>query len=120
MANGKKILIVEDDAALRQSLADALEKSGYAVTQARDGDVGQYLSLLSSYDLLISDIHMPEVDGITMTKFVKSRLPVPVILITGLELKDLNESIQDSKAELLLMKPFSTEELLNAVRKILH
>lgn len=119
MGTAKKILIVEDDKDLRQTLADTLASAGYTVTQARDGDVGQYMSLLSSYDLLISDINMPEVDGIEMTKFIKSRLPVPVILITGLPPNEIAAGIQEAKADLLLTKPFQVDELLSAVKKLL-
>jgi two-component system chemotaxis response regulator CheY len=115
----KKILIVEDDVDLRLSLTSILEREGYSVTQAGNGDIGQFLSLLSEYDLLISDINMPEVDGITMVKFLKSKVSVPVILITGLEKENVKEITKEAQAELILFKPFSYVELLQAVDKVL-
>lgn len=119
MPKRKKILIVEDDEDLRQTLTDLLEGSGYIVSQAGDGDVGQFMTLLSEFDLIISDIRMPKVDGLEMIEFIKERLSLPIILITGLSSAEVNKKFQKTKPDLVLHKPFPPSALLAAVSEYL-
>ena len=119
MVKSKRILIVEDDVHLRRAIVRMMESSGFLVTQAENGDIGQYLGLLFEYDLLVADIGMPGVDGISMTKFIKARTSTPVILITGLERKIVEPMALEAKADFLLIKPFSATELLKVVKEIL-
>ncbi|HEY8280703.1 MAG TPA: response regulator [Bdellovibrionota bacterium] len=120
MSVGSKILLVEDDQPLRQSIAKLLESHGYSVSQAGNGDVGQFMTLLSDYDLVISDILMPEIDGIAMTKFIRQRTSTPIILITGLKGKEMEERAKEAQADLFLTKPFDGDDLLEAVEKVLQ
>ncbi len=119
MSKRKKILLVEDDEDLRQTLTDLLEGSGYIVSQAGDGDVGQFMTLLSEFDLIISDVRMPKVDGLEMIQFIKERLSLPIILITGLSSAEVSKRFQKTKPDLVLHKPFPPSALLAAVSEYL-
>jgi DNA-binding response OmpR family regulator len=116
---GKKILVVEDNADLLDALSNFLEHHGYLVTKTNNGVKGEFHTLLANFDLLIVDIDLPEVDGISMTKFVQARIDTPVILITGLSGKDLESKLKDIKVKKLLAKPFSTDTLLSSIEEIL-
>jgi DNA-binding response OmpR family regulator len=116
---GVKILLVEDDEALRSSFARFLEHSGYAVTQAGNGDMGQFMTMLSDYDLIISDVNMPEVDGIAMTKFIKSRGNTPILLMTGLAGEEVINKARDAHADMFITKPFESSQLLKCVEQLL-
>ncbi len=111
---GQRILICEDDAAVREMLSSALECFGYQVEQAADGmeAVSIYSLSMESIDCVITDVIMPFVDGFQLVDTVRRTTPdVPVILITG----SASTEIQDKAAERnlkLLRKPFATETLL--------
>lgn len=114
-----KILVAEDDTPLRKSIARSLEKHGHTVTQVENGDIAQYMALLSNYDMVISDVNMPEVDGITMTKFVKTKTDTPLLLISGWDQNEVKERAKESGAEGFLQKPFDEQDLMDAVTAIL-
>jgi DNA-binding response OmpR family regulator len=117
---GKKILIVEDNPDLLDAISNFLELHGCQITKTNNGDKGEFHTLLANFDLLIVDIGLPEVDGISMTKFVKARINTPVILITGLSGKELEDRMREVKVEKLLTKPFSMDKLLSCVEELLH
>ncbi len=113
------ILIVDDQQEMRELLCDLLSERGYQVTAADNGE--QALSLLSeqAFELIISDIRMPAMDGITLLEQVKDKQGFTpfVILITAFG--DINDTIRliDSGAYDYLIKPFKTEQLLITVKR---
>ena len=80
----KTILIVEDEAVLRESLAELLGTEGFQVLQAGDGKAAYDIVLGQSVDLVLSDVRMPEMDGMTLLQRLRQLAPeTPVIMITA-------------------------------------
>jgi CheY-like chemotaxis protein len=117
-----KILIVEDDDSVRILSARALEKAGHAVEMACDGAAGlqRIESAKGNYDLVVSDIRMPEVDGIELAKTAAAKFPnLKIMLMTGYadqreRAEDLNGVIVD-----VVQKPFTLAEIRSRVEKAL-
>jgi DNA-binding response OmpR family regulator len=119
--NLRRILVVEDDLAIRQLSAEALTSSGYQVETAEDGAAGWEALQGSNYDLLITDNTMPRMSGVELVKMLRSaRMTLPVIMVSGsIPLEALNG---DSSLQLAatLLKPFTMNELLGTVEKVLR
>jgi CheY-like chemotaxis protein len=117
-----KILIVEDDVAVRSFTARALAASGHAVETAEDGDAGlAKIAARGAYDLVLSDIRMPTMDGIEMAKTAAGKYPgLKILLMTGYaeqreRAADLNAIVVD-----VVQKPFSLKEIRDEVEKALR
>ncbi len=112
-----RILIVEDEIHLAEALTQILKKNNYTVDAVNDGKSGLDNALSDIYDLIILDIMLPEMDGITVLKNIrKEGLSTPVILLTARgEVSDKVIGL-DSGADDYLAKPFATEELLARIR----
>jgi len=119
-----RILVIEDDEAVRRFLRQALENAGYQVIVGRDGHEGLSLYRESPTDLIITDIVMPGMDGLAVimelqTEFPESRL----IAISGGNDMVTNEMLNMAEkfgAFRTLQKPFSVSVLLDAVREALE
>ncbi|MCX6553660.1 MAG: sigma-54 dependent transcriptional regulator [Candidatus Aminicenantes bacterium] len=115
------ILIVDDDRSLRKMLAFVLGKEGYGVEEAVSGVDALKKLKGRNFDLVISDIRMPDLNGIELLKKIKTHDPeMPVIMITAYA--TTNDAIEAMKlgAEDYIMKPFSLEELKIIINKSLH
>lgn len=117
-----KILLVEDDDSVRILAARALEKAGHAVEQACDGARGLECikAAAGSYDLIVSDIRMPEMDGIEMAKAAASAFPgVRIMLVTGYA--DQRERAEELNGIILdvVQKPFTLAEIRSRVERAL-
>lgn len=116
-----RILVVEDNLAIRQRSAEALTSSGYQVETAEDGAAGWETLQRSNYDLLITDNTMPKVSGVELVKMLRAaRMTLPVVMVSGsIPLEALNG---DSSLRLAatLLKPFTKAELLATVEKVLR
>jgi DNA-binding response OmpR family regulator len=112
-----RILLVEDEIPLAEALAQILRKNNYTVDIVHDGEMGLDNALSNIYDLIILDIMLPKMDGISILKNVrKEGLGVPVILLTAKgQISDKVAGL-DSGADDYLAKPFATEELLARIR----
>ena len=112
-----RILIVEDELHLAEALAQILKKNNYTVDIVNDGEAGLDNALSNIYDVIILDIMLPIMDGITILKQVrKEGIETPVILLTAKgEISDKVIGL-DSGADDYLPKPFATEELLARIR----
>lgn len=110
--SGKRILLVDDEDALRAAVAKILTSFGAIVQEAVDGKMAQNIIAVEELDLVISDIRMPECNGIELLHFVKRTKPnLPVILTTGFgELKETKEA-HELGAKGFIAKPFSREDL---------
>ena len=116
-----RLLLAEDERELSRALCAILEHVGYTVDAAPDGEEAQYLLSCNDYDLLILDIMMPKVDGLTVLREVRENgSDVPVLLLTA------KSSISDRVAGLdlgandYLTKPFAAAELLARIRALTH
>ncbi|AEY67302.1 response regulator transcription factor [Clostridium sp. BNL1100] len=112
-----RILIVEDEIHLAEALSQILRKNNYTVDIAYDGSTGLDNALSGIYDLILLDIMLPNMDGISVLKHIRSEnILTPVILLTAKgEIADKVKGL-DSGADDYLPKPFATEELLARIR----
>ncbi len=116
-----RILIVEDEKPLADILKKGLEEEGYAVDIAYNGEDGQYLAENEPSDLIILDIMLPIVDGMTILKKIrKAGIRTPVLMLTARDAIADKVSGLDSGADDYLTKPFSFEELLARMRVLLR
>lgn len=119
MINLKNILIVDDSHHLSQVIADFLGMQGYHVHVAHDGIEALRSMKEKKMDLVVSDIHMPNMDGFTLMSEIKSRYPkIPVILITGFSISEAKRMAFEKGAEAFLPKPVPLKELKAAIDSI--
>jgi len=111
-----KVLVVEDEALIRLDLTEMLTEEGYVVAgEAGDGEQALELARTLHPDLVIMDIKMPKVDGITAaTDIVEERI-APVVMLTAFSQRDLIEQARDAGAMAYLVKPFARHELVPAI-----
>lgn len=116
-----KILIVEDEKLLADSIKLLLEKHGFEVDAVYDGDTGEMYVRQGIYDLLILDVMLPGKNGYDLARQVrKDHLGVPILMLTAKsELEDRITGL-DSGADYYLTKPFDTRELLACVHALLR
>ncbi len=116
-----KILIIEDEKTLADTLKALLEKKGFEVEAVYDGEAGEEYALLGIYDLLILDVMMPKKNGFEVAKKVRQKhVGVPILMLTARSsLEDRIEGL-DSGADYYLTKPFDTRELLASVNALLR
>jgi len=120
MSPQARLLVVDDDEALVSVLVDALEEDGFHVTKAHDGKAGLAAFRAGTFDLVLLDVMMPELDGLSLCRKLRETSDVPVIFltsraddvdrITGLELG----------ADDFVGKPFNTRELIARMRAVLR
>ena len=115
------ILIVEDDEAIRQGVADALEYAGYGVCESGDGEDGLERACSGAIDLVLLDILMPKMDGFTMLGELRKAKPaLPVIMLTARgEQEDKVKGLRLG-ADDYVVKPFGPDELLARVEAVLR
>ena len=118
MAN---ILAVDDSASMRQMVAFTLKGAGHQVTEAVDGQQALNLAKSNRYDLVLSDVNMPNMDGITLTRELRT-LPnfkfTPILMLTteaGLNKKQEGKA---AGATGWIVKPFNPEQLLATIKKV--
>ena len=114
----KKILIVEDDDTLRITLRRTLELEGYQVMEASGGRIAQNLLGMETFDIVITDIRMPDINGIELMHFIKRSLGLPVILITGFAEAGQREELISLGADGYIAKPFKKDLLLAFLRRL--
>jgi DNA-binding response OmpR family regulator len=116
-----RILVIEDDADLAQFISKGLKEERYAVDLAADGEEGLALAVANPYDLLIVDIMLPKLDGLTVCRRLRSAgNRVPVLLMTARNTVEDKVSGFDMGADQFLTKPFAFAELLARVRALLR
>jgi DNA-binding response OmpR family regulator len=115
------VLVIEDDAAIRRGVVDALESEGYATLQSDHGQRGLALALEASYDLLLLDLVLPGCSGLEVLRALRDSRPTqPVIILTALgDEADRVRGLQLG-ADDYVVKPFSVRELLARVEAVLR
>ena len=116
-----KILIVEDEVLLANSLKTLLEKKGFTVEVAYDGEAGKDYAETGVYDLLILDVMMPKLNGYDLARQVRAeRCATPILMLTAKgELEDRIEGL-NAGADYYLTTPFDTRELLACINALLR
>ena len=115
-----KILLVDDEADTRELLARSLGRRGFDVTTASNGEIA--LGLIDNgFDVVVTDILMPRLDGIGLLKILRDREPPPVcIVITSFADKERVIDALNLGARFLMEKPFTTENLANVITRLLE
>ena len=117
----RQILIVEDDKAIRQGIADALTFEGFKTLEAANGKDGMDLALRREYDLLLLDLVLPGVDGLEILEAVRAGRPTqPVIIMTAKGEEDDRVKGLKLGADDYVVKPFSVKEMLARVEAVLR
>ena len=118
-----RILLIDDEEAVRQTARRALERAGHDVLEASDGEAGLKLLARSGADLVITDIFMPGEDGIVTVRRMRKEFPgVNVIAVSGGDSTgrlDLRRDAELLGAATSLRKPFSPADLVRVVREVL-
>ena len=115
------ILIIDDEASLRQTLARILQRAGYEVTTAANGQEGLALLAEHPFDLVYSDIRMPDMNGLELLKVVREKFPdLPVVLFTAQP--DLNSAVEAVRSGAVdyLMKPLKPQAVIDRTNSILE
>ncbi len=116
-----RILVIEDEKALAQNLKDVLEKSGYSVSIAYDGEDGLDKGLGEEFDLIVLDVMLPKMDGLTLLrKLRKEKNRTPVLMLTARSSTEDKVKGLDDGADDYLSKPFAVPELLARIRTLLR
>lgn len=119
---GKKILVVDDSNAIRQSLCFILDREGFTVTPAEDGLIALGKLDSDKFDLVISDVNMPNLDGIGLTKKIRqnsSHKFTPVLMLTTESQSDMMQAGKEAGATGWIVKPFDQEKILAVIRKLI-
>ncbi|MHA4740883.1 response regulator [Dyadobacter sp. MSC1_007] len=114
-----KLLLIEDEPKTLQSLKQGLEENGYEVDIAYDGLIGRQLAKNNAYQLIISDIIIPGINGIELCREIRSwGDETPILMLTALGSTDDKVTGLDAGADDYLVKPFEFKELLARVRAL--
>lgn len=114
-----KILLVDDNDMFRESVFENLKAEGFDVTTAANGRLADEILRQETFDLVISDVQMPEMDGVALTKSTRTHSQVPIILMTGFSAIIEACAAYQIGATDFLPKPFKREELLAAIENCL-
>ena len=112
----KRILVVDDERQITRMLRTSLQSCGYAVSVANNGLEGFELFQSDRPDLIITDLAMPEMDGVELTRAVRNSADTPIIVLSVRDADSSKVAALDLGANDYLTKPFSTPELLARVR----
>ncbi len=116
----KKILIIEDETAIRKILSEPLFCAGYEVTAASDGLEGINAFHRQKFDLILLDILLPKIDGYTVCEMIRQESRVPIILLTALDAEADQIKGFDKLADDYITKPFSVRLVLKRVEALLR
>lgn len=117
-----RLLIVEDDESVRTLAARALERAGHAIDTAADGDEGlaRIIATQGAYDLVVSDIRMPAMDGIEMAKLAVARFPsLKILLVTGYAEQRERAAELEGTIVGVVQKPFTLQSIRDRVAQAL-
>ncbi len=114
-----RILVIEDEKNIRETLVDLLETQGYEALEAEDGEIGSIRAVRFKPDLILCDVNMPKMNGFEMLEVLNScmeekAVPIFVFLTAMVEKKDMRKGM-DLGADDYLIKPFSNSELLRII-----
>lgn len=118
----KSILVIEDNAALRENTVELLELAGYKVLEAKNGKTGLEQALNNPPDVILCDIMMPELDGAGFLKLIKKEKTtsnIPVIFFSAGSMPHEIQKNLDKESDGFLRKPFTNEELQRAIERCL-
>lgn len=116
-----RVLVIEDNEAVRNLLLHVLSNEGFSVDQAADGEDGRGKAIDPAYDLILLDLRLPKVDGLSVLRELRSQgLTTPVLVLTGKDTVSDRIHGLDCGADDYLAKPFAFDELLARMRALLR
>jgi len=119
----KKILFVEDEAALQEALGGFLTQSGYKVVSALDGEIGLRLAESEQPDLILLDLILPKFGGFEVLEKLKKNdkvKDIPVIILTNMEnMADINKAVQLGASTYLVKTEYELSEVIEKIKKII-
>jgi two-component system KDP operon response regulator KdpE len=117
-----RILVADDEAAIRKVVRDALEKAGHDVETAIDGGEAARLfeSGTTEFDLVVTDLNMPKLDGLELVRRIRRASPVPVLVLTVRQEEREKVRLFDAGADDYMTKPFGVAEFLARARALLR
>jgi len=114
------ILIIEDEQRVANLIKQGLEEQGFVATMAHDGETGKQLAIANHYDIIITDIILPKINGIDLCREIRLQKPsIPIIMLTALGTTDDKVEGFDAGADDYLVKPFDLRELHVRIRALL-
>ncbi len=118
--NAKIILVVEDEASIAEVVSLYLKRAGYAVQVASDGRQAVNIVEKQMPDFVILDLMLPEVDGLSLTRWLRDRSNVPIIILTARREEIDRIAGLEMGADDYVVKPFSPQELVSRVKAVLR
>lgn len=116
-----RILVVEDERRLSTVIKKGFVEDGFAVDQAFDGEDGQFLAESEQYDLIVLDIMLPKIDGLTLCKNLRAKnIKTPILMLTAKSSTDDKVAGLDSGADDYLTKPFSFVEFRSRIHALIR
>lgn len=119
----KKILFIEDEAALQEAFGSFLTQAGYKVINALDGEIGARLAKTEKPDLILLDIILPKMNGFEVLKELgsdDSTKNIPVIILTNMEnVDDINRAIELGAKTYLVKTEYELEEVIDKIKNII-
>ncbi len=119
-AAGPRILVVDDEKAIRRFLKTTLASSGFTVSEAANGHEALQEMAAFHPDLIVLDLGLPDMDGIEVTKLIRKKNQTPIVILSVREHDTDKVSALDAGADDYLTKPFSSGELLARLRAVLR
>ena len=117
----KRILVADDNKAVRDTVSWFLKFLGYEVALAINGIEALAVFLESSFDLVLTDLQMPAMDGLSLAGHIKERSPsTPVILLTGSDRETVQKKVERGPVDSVIFKPFKIEDLQETVQGALE
>ena len=111
-----RVVVAEDEALIRLDLVEMLTEAGYEVVgQAGDGEAAIAITEKEKPDLVVMDVKMPKLDGISAAERIANQRIAPVVILTAFSQKDLVQRARDAGAMAYLTKPFTIEDLMPAI-----
>ncbi|QDU65015.1 response regulator transcription factor [Engelhardtia mirabilis] len=115
-----RLLIVEDEVDLAHALARAVREEGFVCDVAHEGEEGLWLARELDYDLILLDLMLPGIDGLSLLRRLRAERPTPVIVLTARGSLSSKVELLDAGADDYVTKPFALEELLSRARSLLR
>lgn len=116
-----KILAVDDSASIRQMVSFTLQGAGYQVSCAADGQQALEMAQKSQFDIVVSDVNMPRMDGFTLVKSLRSLANykfTPILMLTTESSGDKKQAGKQAGATGWLVKPFNPDTLLSTIKRV--
>lgn len=115
-----KLLLIEDDTNLAESLIEGLKEEGFLVEHASCGLQGMQMALTNKYNIIITDLNLPDENGENICKLIRKKKETPILILTGEFNTEVKIKLLDSGADDYITKPFSFKELIARINAVMR